>query len=384
MSKRLTSIIRSEYFFLIPYGFWVFLSMFRLNFFFTKIEPMYVPISLVCMTLFAIYEIFYFKDYQWKDILGAVIAFFLFVIAFRLREGTVMYSILCIFVSRHTSIKKLMIATLIAVTSMFVLTIVSSQMDIIPDYISEDGGRNRHYLGFLYALLPSVIFANISAMYIYLRNKKIFFIECALLLIGAYFLYQFTDSRLAFATSIMIIVGGYILKWITRFMEKPIWLSVLLVLLTISAPITAALTTHYYDGQDPMMAKIDEKLGHRLRKGYEAYQTYGLHMGINDIEFHGNGLTIYGEKETGYKDNFVDCFYLQYALRYGTLFMAVILLLYIGTTIRLSMNHEVFALFFLTIFALNGIITDQIFTLFFNGFLLYFSRLFKRKGSYNL
>ena len=374
MLEKLKNIIRSEYFFLIPFGIWVFFSVFRTTLLFPLIEPYYIPVSLLCMSFIVVHELAYLREYNWKDYAGAFIALAMFIIQFLLRDGTVMYSVLCIFVARHANIKKIMFTLLVSTTAAFMITIISSQIGLVEDYFSYDNGRNRHYLGFIYALIPSSIFINITAIYLFLRDKKVLIIEPILLVAMAYILYLFTDSRLPFVSTVVVAFGVYFIKFITHKKLILNCLKVMLILFVILAPISNFVITYKYNPSDPVQFQLDKKFGYRFYYGKKAVEKYSFHFGPNRIGFHGNGLTTDGKKDKSVKYDYVDSFYLQYSLRSGLLFMSLYFLLYLSSVILAARNNNFYIVFLLAVFAIIGIITDKVFTLYYNAFLITLSQ----------
>lgn len=363
-------VLKNDGMFLIPFGIWGYFSIFQKSLLFNKVDFFYVPLSLLCMGLIFIHEIMFVREYKRKDIVAALITLFCMYISFQLKEGTVMYSCFCVYCARHTEFRKIAV-TCLAFCSLGLMTIIgASQTGIIKDVVLVPGdGRIRHYLGFLYTLEAPAIFFNICALIVYLRKRAIKWLEVSLLLVLNFILYKFTDSRLSFYFTDLLLVFALLLKYKYEVIVNIRILKSLMTASILLSMVVAFTTTMMYSKEDPFLSTMDSHLEHRLTKGKNSIRNNGFCLFENNIDYQGNGLDINGEK-VNVTDNYVDCFYIQYAQRYGLIFFGLIIGLYTYMLHKMKKINEIYILTIFSLFALHGIIDDLVFTLYYNSFLL--------------
>lgn len=365
--------IQRDEFFLIPFGIWCYFSTFQISLLFQTIKPMYVPLSLICMTIILIKEITYLKSYQKNDYTLGFIALFCFFIAYRLAQGTVMYSCFLLYCARHIDFKKLAKTCLIVCTASLITIVGCAEMGAIKNYLfySHDG-RIRENLGFLSCLQGPTLFFNIAALYIYLRKRKITIFEIiGLGLINQWFYYT-TISRMVYALTIVLLVGSYLLKYIYIYIEKLRIVRLLMVLSFVLSLIFSLSISISYNYDSNSFARLNLLFENRLSRAYDSLNTYGISLFENDIEYIGNGMDTKGNVSTE-KRNYVDNFYVQYLQRYGVLFFLALTSFYTHALHKANERKDYFALFILVLFAGHGIVDDLILTFFYNSFLFYIS-----------
>ncbi len=364
----MTKMIKNDFTFLIPFGFWVFLSTFRMSLAFTYIEPYYVVLSLLCVGIVCVRELFFLKTYSRWDVFWFILALFCTAISLRLAEGTMMYSCIFLFCARHTSLESSLKAVGVGTLCAFVLIVSASQMGLILDYV-EQGKRIRHYLGFRYTLYAPAIYFNLVAIWVYLRKKKIHWIEILVLFLLGYGLYRFTDARLSFYFTVLLLILSFILKYWDPF----VWLKWFMVASLVLSMGVSLGATVLYSSDSPVFEKINSILEGRLEYGQNSLEEYGVTIFGQEIHYAGNGLELDGTKNDrtqGDTYNYVDCFYLKYIEKYGLLFMGIVICAYTWVLYRWNLRKDTYILMIFSLFALHGMIDDLIFTFYYNGFLL--------------
>ena len=109
----------------------------------------------------------------------------------------------------------------------WLMIIVGSQIGLIEDYIFDPEQRARHSLGFSWTTTGAILFFFLVLQYVYLRKKKITYIEVAIFESINFILYKLTDSRMAFTLLTLFLVTVVFIKlgksqwfWVDKF----IWL----------------------------------------------------------------------------------------------------------------------------------------------------------------
>lgn len=216
------------------------------------------------------------------------------------------------------------IRTAILSQSFAVLTIVLlSRIGIITDYITHNDYRTRHYLGFRWATTSALIYLFIVFEYIYLRRGILRIVDFVVINCFGGYLYYMTDSRMVFficlASSMFFTVFG---RLIAKDRESKYFRYLMIIAPEVIA--AGAIYIHKIFVDQGLMAKLDVFLSRRLRFGHKAIVNYGISLFGKRIQWVGHGL---GNDGDGVY-NYVDCSYLNMAIEYGALFLAVILAVY--------------------------------------------------------
>ena len=121
-----------------------------------------------------------------------------------------------------------------------------------------------------------------------------------------------------------------------------------------------------YNPDNALLAKLNGFLTGRLKWGRAGIDEYGLKLFGNKIEWVGYDA----DWERGMKYNYVDSSYLQIALEYGIIVLAVILLLY-ALLIFTSIKNQKYYLCWLALIILVFCVTEpRLVKLAYNPFLL--------------
>lgn len=210
-----------------------------------------------------------------------------------------------------------------------VLIIQAAALTIIPLFaalglfpnVIMDTERTRYSLGFTWVTSAPVLFVFASMLFLHLERKRLNGWIFVFLLQLATALFILTDTKMAFFTTMLVLVIA-VIWW-----QKPNWLDCLEnwwvklvilwlpVILTVVAMLLAGL---YQDSG--FMAKLNDILSGRLANAAEAWQKYGLTLFGQNIVWTGQGIT--------YKPSmhylYVDCSYLNVLLNYGLVFLLLV------------------------------------------------------------
>ena len=277
-----------------------------------------------------------------------------------------------IYAARDVPLSKILRLAFLESAILLAGIIICAKLGIITDYI-EIGARTRDYLGFRYSLFPQVLLFNITALDIYIHRQKFTKLRASFWLIVNFLMFTFTDSRLAFALAIFLILGSYFITHHSKFIAKRKLLQLLAAAsFIICSCVSIAATINY----NPLtQSELNDFLGNRLSLGQNALSEYGINLiGHSDIVLVGNGLTVEGTKAIGVY-NYVDSLYVILLLRYGIIFHAIFILLLTATNFYLFKKKDYLLLFIMTILALHGIIDDLIIYLYYNTFWLVIGKM---------
>lgn len=284
--------------------------------------------------------------------------------------------------ARDIKLRKVLKVSLCTSILVFFVIVASAYGGIIENYVSNTSYRgDRFYMGFLYVLYGPSLFLNITAMWIYVREKSISNWELLGLALINWLIYIQTNARLSFGLTILCIAGAVFLKYRSVTSNLRWRVDYLMV---ASYPICCALSftmTLGYSSRTAWMRSLNEFLGNRLFYGLASIHKYGFSLLPNpSVQWVGHGLNALGEHSKG-TYLFVDNIYLHIGQRYGLIFLVVFVSLLTFTCYRCAKKDDRRALFILFLLSLAGLIDANTMYLYFNSFLFVIGiALFSRKA----
>ncbi len=281
-----------------------------------------------------------------------------------LRMGfTMLLHFLMIYCGRKISVRKIASMTVGISCFCMLFTIASAFAGIIPNYVAEfvQHGelRRREYVGFRFALYPSMILYNIISMDLYIHRKDLTIRRCIFWAICCYIMYHWTSSRLSFFLAIFVIAAFMILrKWPNFLKYMPITQGLMLFSFILCPAFSFWMTLHY-SNMNKFMRELNEILEKRLELGYNAFQQYEINLFGQDIVYIGNGLNAEGKSPVGIY-NYVDCFYENVLLRYGMLFFVLVILFFTSCVFIAWRKKDYHMMGLLAVLAVHGMIDDLV------------------------
>ncbi|WP_329887107.1 hypothetical protein [Pseudoramibacter faecis] len=279
-----------------------------------------------------------------------------------------------VFCARKIDFKRVAKTAVVVSTAVLLGTILAQHMGWIHTVQTVRDGQIRQYLGFLYVLTPSVIFFNIAALHVYLRQANISWGELlALAAINAW-LYMKTNARLSMILIVVLLCYAMVIKCRPAVQKKIIKnrSGVLWPFSFVLGAVMTAVVTRFYDIGQADWQRLNLAIGNRLWYGQATFKSYGVKPFGQTIAWVGNGLQASGKPVAGIY-NYVDNFYLHYLLNFGFVFSV---LLIAAVTIALWVmlcKGEGCLLMIFALLACHGLIDDMILYPYFNTFLLILS-----------
>ena len=235
-----------------------------------------------------------------------------------------------VFTARHQDFRKLMRYCVVLVTVYAGFVITCSQIGVIPDAIIPRGEIQRHCLGFLYCLPPAECAFIITCTVAWLRDRKITWVEIAVLLAMNVGLYMATNSRISFALALLVLIVLVLRKLVKG--EK-LWLRVgqcsswlMLSMAVLSFMILGAFH-HAAEPAYSWVVGINTLSTNRVYLAAKAIETLGIQPFGQWVSWVGGGLTVAGEKAAG-AYNYVDNLYFHALIEYGFVYTVGLIMLY--------------------------------------------------------
>lgn len=362
-------IKQEEMFFFSSYILYLCVNILQMSFYYKYFEgALYDVIIAICLVLLIIGE-FIAGKINLRVFWGIVIVSLLAVLILHSGNGMgyIVFILVYGFCARKMSIDMIVNVTLFVSSFLLGFIVLSSYVGIIDDYVLyTTGGRIRHYLGFRYSLYAPTVVFNIVALVIYKYKEKINYLQIAILFITNMFVYNKTQSRLTFITTLLLLVLCVILKYKSRRIINNIFTNIVMVTSFLLSFVLSIYFCAIYNPSIRWMSSLDSFLGRRISLGNLSLEKYGVGLLGQVIKYVGNGLDSHGNNTVG-TYFYVDNFYIQILQRYGLIFTFVIL---IALTIGMieSLRNDYYLLIISSIIALHGIIDDLILILGFNTF----------------
>lgn len=244
--------------------------------------------------------------------------------------------------------------------------VIGSRIGVIKDYVRQDGGRIRHFLGFSWTTTGAILFVFILLQYIYLKKGKLSIWEDIIALGISLYLYKMTNSRFAFLISIITIIIFAIYRLNVnngRFIQK---LKGVFIASPVVVAIFAILLHAFYNPQNTIYFQLNKLLSGRLALGQNAMSEYGISLFGKDIEWIGFNM----EETLRGTYNYVDCSYVKILLDHGILFLGIVLLAYAYMLKKSIQKKQYYYTWILMIIMIFCITEPRLFDITFNPFIV--------------
>ena len=196
-----------------------------------------------------------------------------------------------------------------------------------------------------------------------------------------YFVLHVTDSRFCAICSLTTLVASLVYKFIYKKRKriKRLFLYGSIVLTPVLAYISY-WATNAYNPADLKWIVIDMFFTNRLRYGNEALNYPGLNLFGNKIIMGGTGF--FKDQNNYFDIYYIDNSYLQYAVLYGLLFLAVIIISYMVLSWKMVRRGNLLLIMCICITAFQGVVDQQFLDVGYNPFLI--ALLAKHNYKYNI
>ena len=298
---------------------------------------LYIPGTVYKLAIaFSIFLLFvkemFKRKYDYRALIGlfATILIYFIVGEMTALGSEVPVSILFIYALRDVPFKKVAQTSLVVSTCLLFFIIVSAKVGIITNYIEVSESRVRSYLGFRYALFPSMLLMDIVAIVFYLKQNKIQYWKWLLLSLSVYWVYDQTDSRLTFFSSCILLACSLLIKWFPELLSKlgyvfKAFKLTFIVNAIISFWVSFTYLNSGYSFINDLLFKVNHMLGGRLYLANKSLNLYGFGLLGRPVEWYGNGLTVEGVRNYQTYYLYVDNLYVQVLQRFGLLILGLML-----------------------------------------------------------
>ncbi|HEU3660613.1 TPA: polymerase [Streptococcus pneumoniae] len=267
-----------------------------------------------------------------------------------------------IYVLRDIPFKSVAKISLAVSVFMLLFVIASAKLGVIINYLEISGPRVRSYLGFRYALYPSILLMNVIAITLYLKQNNIRYWQWLLLTLSVYWVYGQTDSRLTFYNSCILLVFNILIKWFPDILSKlGNVFKIFRLTFIINAIISFWISINYLGSNNSFvnsfLFKLNHMLGDRLFLANKSLELFGFGLFGKQVDWNGNGLTIEGVRN--YQTYlYVDNLYIQILQKFGLLVLVLMLALLTLTLFKAIKKDQWVIAFILIVMSFQSMIDD--------------------------
>lgn len=329
------------------------------------------------LIIFSILILVFIKEYislleKKESIKNILILMAIIIISYAVGKESLSCTSALVYTSRNVNVNQIIKNVTYLLMIMLIFIIISSKLNIIPNYSVLRGGNVRQYLGFRYSLYPTAILFNIVAGYIYVYKRKVKLSVLIFLSIFARYLYMCTYAKLStvliFTVILIAIFDKYMgilkIKFVNKIIYSFRYSYIILTILSVWIVST-------YNQSVEWMNKLNILLESRISLAKQSIDMYGMNLfGIKDLAWQGNGLSLEGTEVKNIAYLYVDNFYINIIQQYGLVFSILLLIIFTLTIIKSLKEGDNYLGLILIIFAFHGLIDNLMMTLYYNIFLI--------------
>ena len=319
-----------------------------------------IAISLILLVVKELYK----RKYDYRTIIGLFVTVLIYLLIAKMSSLTsnIAIGLFFIYSLRDIPFKSVAKTSLAVSVLVLMFIIISAELGVILNYLEVSGGRVRSYLGFRYALFPSILLMNIVSIVFYLKQDRIQYWQWLLLVFSAIWIYDQTDSRLTFYSSCILLIFNLLIKWIPNFCSKLGYVfKAFKLTFIVNAIISFWVATTYLNSTNSFvnnfLFKLNDILGGRIYLANKSLQLYGFGLLGRPVEWRGNGLTVEGVRNY-LTYLYVDNLYIQILQKYGLLILALMLSLLTLTLFKVIKSRQWVLAFILIIMSFHSMIDD--------------------------
>ena len=345
-------------------GIFLFVSILDATFYVQHLPRIaYKVLTALSLALLVIKEL-YKKEYDYRTIVGLIITVLVYLIIGKIStlSSNIAISLFFIYALRDIPFKSVAKTSLVVSVLILLFVIVSANLGVITNYLEISGTRVRSYLGFRYALYPSILLMNVVAIALYINKNNIRYWQWVLLSLSVYWIYGQTDSRLTFYNSCILLVFNILIKWFPNMLSKlGNVLNVFKLTFIVNAIISFWITINYLGSNNYFVNgfffKLNQVLGGRLYLANKSLELFGFGLFGKPVEWNGNGLTVEGVRN--YQTYlYVDNLYIQVLQKFGLLVLVLMVTLLTLTLSKAIKKNQWIIAFILIVMSFQSMIDD--------------------------
>lgn len=285
------------------------------------------------------------------------------------KEKVLLFMVLFLAASYGVKSDKILKCALGVQGGLLFLTIFAAFLGITDNSLL-DVERKRYSLGFAWSSLAPILYFFVIMLYIYARKTKITLIECLVLEIINIFIYKYTNTRMSFWVSTILLTVLATCLFSIKFKDALYRLIIRLKKMIVLIPVISSVIScmlPLYTANGGVWEKLNTILSGRLWQCKNAIFTYGfslfgVHMSVD-------GFTVANKGATD-TSCFIDMGYLHIAIEYGLFVLVMIVSIYTICIWKAYKNNDICMVCIIVVLSLFCI-NDRFLLHAFNVFIIY-------------
>ncbi|MCL5457659.1 hypothetical protein M3M33_03125 [Loigolactobacillus coryniformis] len=258
--------------------------------------------------------------------------------------------------------------------SIFVLTIVSAQLDVIKNLTFYRGSAARFALGTIYPTNLAATVFYLMICYCYLRNVALRLKEYLIMVIIVCVVYYLTGTRLNAIISVLLLLVMFIYQRYQKhestkfelYVVRYSWLAMIIAFFSIN------WLSYIYTASNKIQKLIDHILSGRLELAHFALTNYPLTLFGRFIEQNGWGGLNGVHPSSSFRYFFIDSSFVRLTTMYGIVFSIVVVLGFTYIARKLSCQNKILIPLLLMIVAVSSMVDANLLEISLNPFLWIF------------
>ena len=319
-----------------------------------------IAISLILLVVKELYK----RKYDYRTIIGLFVTVLIYLLIAKMSSlnSNIAIGLFFIYGLRDIPFKSVAKTSLVVSVFMLMFIIISAELGVITNYIEFSGARMRSYLGFRYALYPSILMMNIVAIVFYLKQHKVQYWQWLMLSLSVYWIYGQTDSRLTFYNSCILLLCNLLVKWFPNVLSKLVNVfKIFRFTFIVNAIISFWISFNYLSSTNTFVNnsfyELNQMLGGRLYLANKSLNLFGFGLFGKPVEWNGNGLTYEGIR-TYQTYLYVDNLYIQILQKFGLLVLVLMVTLLTLTLFKAIKKGQWVIAFILIVMSFHSMIDD--------------------------
>ena len=233
---------------------------------------------------------------------------------------------LFVLTAEYTDFRSLVKVSICCTLPALLFVIFCSLVGVIPDYLFVHNGMKAHSLGYsYYANVPYTLMFNMIA-YLYLRGKKLKWLEVGVLLIINQIIFSFSTTRLTYYIFLGVLALFVVFVKLSVFKNVNRGIFKLIAVIGYPSAFAVAIwSAMHYNNESEFWKSADDLFNTRISLSHKGFEMYDIKLFGQYIKMLGNA---YGNNVTQYTYFYIDSGYVYSLLGYGIVFTAVLLAAY--------------------------------------------------------
>ncbi|WP_022760887.1 hypothetical protein [Butyrivibrio sp. AD3002] len=321
-------------------------------------------VKYICLALLVV-QIIILQHYNAKEMILLTALSIPMVLGTLNSDYNIMISTwLFIVASKYIDFDKFARIAYIALILMMLLVFYLYFFGWIDDTTIFRGNLLRHSWGYTHPNWLGIRVFQIILLHCYIRRDKLFFIDYAVVFLGAWFVDRVPNCKTAYYALIFFLVALLFGKLMDCFEDGDTFFAKVLILIAIVSNIVSVVLSVINVKAYPVLKAFDTFMSKRFSWCHKTLKYYGITLFGRNIELYTRRMNSLVRKF------YVDTAYMAILIRYGIVVFCIFSILYICAMIYLFRARNYFLILIMSLYAVYGIMENTFFSMNQNIFLL--------------